>query len=175
MPDPLAGQADPEAPAQDAPATDEPDIEAVTARYEERIRGFQKLLSKRDEDHEKALADVMRKVEELQDATLSDDERAKVRSKRESDELARLRAENALLRLGATKPKAVDFFQKLTSAKTAEEQIDILDALLTPAKPEEEESAKVDANNPIRPPVSAPQGMDEAKAERVLKATPRWR
>ena len=175
MTDDLAGQSGDDASAPSAPAASLADIEKLKSETDERIKGFQRLLSERD----RALADLQRKVQDAELESLPADDRARVIGKRRDEEYAALRAENELLKLRSEFPTEVPAFERLLRAANPKEQLEILRELAQAASPKRaaNEPPDVDPNNPMR---SEPEGelmadgtyMTDALADRLLAANP---
>lgn len=172
MTDDLAGQQESDAPAS-SPAANSADIEKIRREFDERFKGMQRLVAEKDRE----IADTKRRLEDAALERLPDDDRAKVMLERERAELAKLRAENELLRLRDEYPDELPAFQKLLSGKTAKEQLDTLRELRKgpqsppPATPEPPD---VDPNNPMRQPPEEEtingEPMNEALADRLIAA-----
>jgi hypothetical protein len=169
--DALATQGE-DAASSSATATASPEIEKLKAEYEERFKGMQRLISER----ERTLADLQRKQSDLELASLPDGERAIAMSRRADEELARLRAENELLKLRNEYPNEVPAFEKLLKATTPKDQLDILRELARgmAASDKAPEPPDVDPNNPMRTPSEGAFGeMTDELADRILKAAPK--
>lgn len=158
MPEDLAGL-DPNDPASASePAAVAPDIEkirqeaiaAAEAAFNERAKGFQRLIAERDT----ALRDAQRQLDESRLASLSDDEREVEVQRRNDVEIERLRAENELLKLMPDYPDELPVFQRLLAAPDAKTQLEMLRELRAPKAPANQpaggstEPPAVDPNNP---------------------------
>lgn len=161
-----------------------PDIEELmselTAR-EERIKGFQTALNRKDEERRR----LEREVEELKTAGLSDDERAQLRDEKLKAENERLRQENELLKLSSDYGDEMPYFQKLLAASSAQEQLEVMRALRAGVKPQAPEAQgdratvpDVIKNNPPRLDderfTTLPDGtpMSEQLADAILNRSP---
>lgn len=180
MPD-LAGQVTEPTPAPEAPVVSgTPDIETLKAEYEERIKGFQRLVSEK----ERAAMEAQRAAEEARLAALPEDERAEILDKKVQQELSALRTENELLRLRSDYGDVMDAYDRILKAPTAKDQLELLRGLMAQAQPasaptapsqQASEPAPVDMNNPMRPPVegvtlSDGTVMDHEIADRILNS-----
>lgn len=190
MPENLAGQdPNPAAPASDeTPVDGGLDIEkirqeahaAAQAAFDERAKGFQRLLAERDN----ALAEARRLLDDAKLASLSEDERDAEVQRRSESELERLRAENELLKLMPEYPDELPVFQRLLAAQDAKTQLDLIRELRKPAAPANPapaapaaDPAPVDPNNPANPQsaVISSDGvvMTDELAERLLRSAAR--
>lgn len=177
MTDALATQGGDTTSAPSAPVTaPAPEIERLRTEYEDRIKGFQRLVSERDS----ALADLQRKVADIELDRLPEDDRAKALARRAEEEVARLRSENELLRLRSEFPDEVPAFEKLLKAATPKEQLEVLRALARreAAQPSTTpEPPPVDPNNPMRQwsdeTLVDGQPMTDELANRILSAAPK--
>jgi|WetSurMetagenome_2_1015567.scaffolds.fasta_scaffold476350_2 hypothetical protein len=189
MPEDLAGLDAITAPALDAsvdtpaesPATDSvPDIEKVRTQYEERIKGFQRLVSEREQE----LVRLREQEERARISALPDDERTAYERSRAEEELSRLRTENEVLRMGSKYQSVYDKYEALMRAKTVEEQFQLLDGWLKPPAPSadadeteaHEKPAPVDKNNPVKQKATmvGDYQMDETIAKRLLSSIQNW-
>lgn len=191
MPEDLAGLENTDtASASDTPAAGAPDIEkirqeaiaAAEAAFNERAKGFQRLIAER----ESALRETQRQLEEARLASLSDDEREAEVQRRSDQELERLRAENELLKLMPDYPDELPVFQRLLAAPDAKTQLELLRELRAPKAPANppaggsNEPPPVDPNNPAS---GTPGGgvfiegtpMTDDLAERLLNSVSRIR
>lgn len=176
--DELAGLPGESGASADAPAASGMDIEArlaaLEAGYEERIKGFQRLLANRDQEK----SALERELKELKTADLSEDERVQLTLAELQEEKDRLETELELVKLGSKYQDEMPLYQKLLGAQTAEEQLEFLRSLRSsgaaPAGKAPAESSDLDLNNPRQ---SAPAGMilpdgtmmTDELAERILK------
>jgi len=182
MPDPLAGQDGSDASA-DAPVTlTAADIEKVKAElqaeFEDRAKGFQRLISERDDK----LAAHARELEELKTSGLSEDEREQLAQDKLRLENEALRGRLELSELAGQYGDEMPFYQRLLSGKTAEEQLKVLRELRTPAAPEVEvektaEIPDTDPNRPMRTPMEGTiladgSVMNDTIADRILNSVP---
>ena len=183
MPDPLAGTAQVDVSAS-APVAPETEIEKIiTARIDERIKGFQKLVSAREEE----ASALRRELEETRLAGLPEDERETLLEQKKDRRIQELEAQIELNRLATDYGDEVPFFQSLLGAESAEDQLKVLrayaDVRLAKANPspaivvkDEIVVPEVDLNRPLRPTrmggQQLPDGsfMTEADADRILGA-----
>lgn len=188
MPEDLAGLTPDETPEIDAsaPAPAEapvtpvvPDIEKVRAEMEERIKGFQRLVSERDAE----LARLRQVDEERRIATLPEDERMAYEQSRYQKEVERLRMENEVLRAAQKYPTVFPKYDALMKAASAEEQIALLaswESPVAPPSPTETAAtppAPVDKNNPAQgrsKTVVDGYEMDDSIAASLLKSIKVW-
>lgn len=148
MEDQVAGQPAPEASAS-APAPAAIDIDKIKADLKAdwqkdmdgRVGGFQTVINRLTEENAK-----------LKRAQLPDDERTELDNSEQSDRVAELERQLALMQLATQYPDEAKVYQQLLKAETPLEQVEILKALRTPpAAPEaESEVAEVDKNNPAQ-------------------------
>src|SRR3972149_6864848 len=132
MTDDLAGLA-PEhpAPAAPPPAAPADDIEArLTAKVEERIKGFQRLLAEKDQ----ALATAQQEALDLRMSGMSEDEQAEMQWQQLQDQVTRLQQENELLALQNEYPVELPVFKGLLNADSAKAQLEAIRVLLASAK-----------------------------------------
>lgn len=178
----------PEAPAALPPAAPVDDIEArLTAKMDERYKGFQRLLAEKDE----ALSAARQEALDLRMSTMSEDEVADLEWTQLQNQVQQLQAENALLALQSEYPDELPAFKKLLNASDPKEQLDIIRALraaqASAASSSQADSAEsepeipeIDPNNP--PPLPRPSGpvyngreMTEDWADRILASVKRMR
>lgn len=165
-----------------------PDIEALmsqVAEREARIKGFQTALNRKDEERKK----LEREIEELKTAGLSDDERAQLRDEKLKAENERLRQENELLKLSSDYGDEMPYFQKLLSASSAQEQLEVMRELRAGIKNAQASAPAAPAGNegnvpdvlPNNPPRASDQGyialpdgtpMSEQMADAILRRIP---
>ena len=160
----------------EAPVTSE--IEKVKAQYEDRLKGFQRLVAERDS----SLAAIQSRLEEQELSSLSPDERYVAREKKLTEENNRLRAQLELDSLKKDYGAEYELYSGLIEKKTAKEQLDFAREWVTRLAPKAEAPdaganvPDVDMNNPMR---TAPEGirlsdgslMTEEIADRLLRAT----
>ena len=143
--------------------------EAIDARVPNIMSGYDKKLNAVQAD--------------LRKATMSDAEQEAEDEQAESDELAQLRRENAILTAGADMPAAVKAFKELNSKDTGKEQLDFLQTLIdaavsgdkspdegSDAEGEGDDTASVDPNRRQNVP---PDMTDEA-ADAILDQFETW-
>lgn len=179
MTDPLAGQtAEEQAPAATPPAVSESDIEArLTAQFEERMKGFQRMVAEKDSK----LQAAERRARDLEMSGMTQDERDAAEWETMQTEVERLRQENLLLSKQNEFPSEVAVLRRLHSAANYDEQLLVLRELakaaaaVTPQAPAAEpelEVPNVDPNNPASPlaPGTRIDGMEmnESLADRIL-------
>lgn len=185
MPDPLAGQGGTDASA-DAPVLTAADIEKIkaemTASFEERFKGMQRLVAERDD----LLAARAAELEELKTAGLSDEEREQLEESKKDREIATLRSQLELQALAGEYGSEMPYFERLLKAPTAEDQLKAMrefaqsfapKAPVTPAAGEPE-IPEVDLNRPGRQPLDGvvlPDGtvMNDAIADQILASAGR--
>lgn len=155
----------------------------LSATYEERIKGFQRLLADR-ENRERAL---QAELEEIRSATLSPEERVQLREKQLATRVRELEAQIELERLGASYSDEMPIYRSLLEAKSAEEQLGVLRSIRAAAKPpvseppvtegEDLDVADIDLNNPVRiAPAGATvegQSMNDSLADKILASVQR--
>lgn len=182
MSDPLAGLFDDDASAQ-APAVTAADIEKIKlelkAEFEERAKGFQRLVSERDNQ----LAAYRAELEELKTASLSDEEREQLEDQKKDQLIRELQGKLELTELGKTYGDELPFYERLIGAGTAKEQLEVLRELRAAnaqAQSQEPATTEVDIpdtdpNRPMRSfftndTVLLPDGtpMNDALADRIL-------
>jgi len=189
MSDLLAGQAGVGGASDTSPAATIADIEKVKAEiasaFDERAKGFQRLLAGRDETI-KALSE---QLDELKTAGLSEDERVQLREQRLAEENEKLRTELELLELSREYGDEYPIFRELIDAPTAKDQLEAIRKMRkasvpapSPAPAEEPETSLPDMNNPMRGTDGwgfLPDGtpMSDDLADRLLKSVSRvpWR
>lgn len=190
MPEDLAGLTPDETPESDTSSPEgepaespvpptTPDIEKMRAEMDERIKGFQRLISERDAE----LARLRQADEERRIATLPEDERAAYEQTRYQKEVERLRMENEVLQAALKYPTIFPKYDALMKAPTAEEQIKLLaswESPVAPPSPTEVEApapAPVDRNNPAqsrnRTLVDGME-MDDTIAKSILSSVKNW-
>lgn len=190
MPEDLAGLTPDETPEIDASAPEGtpaeapvtpavPDIEKMRLEMDERIKGFQRLVSERDAE----LARLRQADEERRIATLPEDERLAYEQSRYQKEVDRLRMENEVLQAALKYPTTFPKYDALMKAKTAEEQIALLASWESPVAPpspadaEPPAPAPVDKNNPAQgksKTVVDGFEMDDNIATSLLKSIKVW-
>lgn len=166
MADPLAGQLPEGAPADIPPVAPADDIEKrleqvkaeVSQQFEERIKGFQRVLNEK----ETALQKAQREANELRMSNMSEDEKATAQWESMEAEVQRLKTENQLLALQSEYPEEMPEFRKILDAASPKEQLELIRALrkaqqaapTPPANPAEgtPEVPPVDLNNPATYP-----------------------
>lgn len=171
-----------------------PDIETIKAQlsaelkaeYDERIKGFQRLLAGRDETQRVLEA----QLEEFKTAGLSEEERQNLQEQRLAKENQELRAQLELAQLASEYTDEMPVFQELLSAKTAKEQLELMRRIRTaqakapaPATPAQSQEPEleipdIDRNNPMRSfgdTIVLPDGraMNEQLADQILSRAPR--
>lgn len=167
MNDDLAGLSDV---SSDEPADDiESRLAALEAKYEDRIKGFQRLLAGRDAEKDALQA----KLEEIQSAGMPDDERLALREKKLLEENERLKTQLEFKDLASEYGEEFPIFEKLLNAPSAKDQLEALRELRAAAKAAETpkpSSSGVDMNNPRRsaPLPSTADGMTDDLADRIL-------
>lgn len=185
MTDELAGlTVDAGAPAATPPAPSEADIEArLNAKFDERVKGFQKLL----DEQQRARQQAEQQLAELQASGMSEDEKAELQWNSLQEKVSQLQTENALLSLQSKYPEEMPIFKSLLDGTSPEEQLQVIRALRVANKAaaeaesdDEPDVPNVDPNNPL--PVSQPSGpvfngkqMDEDWADRLLASVKRMR
>lgn len=185
----LAGQPEgDQAPAVTPPAPPDADIEArLTQKFEDRIKGFQRLVDEKD----RALKDAQSKLTDLQMSGMSEDEKAEAEWNSLQAQVDKLQAENALLSLSSEYPEEMPVFKNLLNATSPKEQLEAIRALraaakaAAPAEPENPEGGEpdipdVDPNNPLARqssggPTFNGQVMDDNWADRILQSVKRMR
>lgn len=184
----LAGQEqEPEAPAATPPAPSADDIEArLTAKFDERIKGFQRVIAEKDQ----ALAAAQQEAQTLRMSGMSEDEKAELEWTQLQEQVQKLQAENALLALQGEYPEEMPVFKQLLSADSPKAQLEAIRALRASVKASaapstqenptegEPEIPDVDPNNPRPAPVQPGavfngQVMDESIADRILASLKR--
>lgn len=138
----------------------------LTQSFDERFKGFQKILSTRDSE----VAELKDMLKELKTADLSDDERVQLEREALEQEKAALAAERELLALQADFPEETDLYRKVLEQPTAKDQISLLREWRTSLTPNQqaEPTPKDDGENasnqsaidPNNPPVETTDGMD---------------
>ncbi len=158
----------------------------VTKALDTRFSGFQSIIDKRDTESKKQWKAYQETLNELKSRTLSDEEREQLEAKAGSQELEALRMENELLKMkDEYGPEIVSTFERLLSAETPRDQLEIMKAFRSPneqpqqpaTQPESPAtpSAPVDPNNPVsEAPVDgsdweAQFEKDPSLADKILK------
>lgn len=153
-----AAEAAPAAPAQPAPNAPA-DVESIVserlakaqeeweAKVNERITGFQRLVSERDEQ-----------IKQLKTASMSEEDRAQLEIEEQERERAAFETERWLFNKAKENSTAAEMFQKVLNTEDPEEQwaifVDIASRLASPApapapQPEPaEQVSDIDRNNP---------------------------
>lgn len=184
MSDPLAGLFGDDASAP-APVT-QADIEKIKSelqsQFDDRIKGFQRLVSERDQK----LEAYQRELDELKTASLSDEEREQLEDQKKDQLIRELQGKLELNELGKTFGDELPFYERLIGASSAAEQLAVLRELRTPAassasddapadKPAAPEIPDTDPNRPMRSFFTSdsmllPDGtpMNDAIADRIL-------
>jgi hypothetical protein len=169
----------------EAPGPTQADIDKVkaelSAEFEKRLTGFQRLVSKKDE----ALEAAMREIEELKTAGLSEDEREQLQVTKMREENQRLQAQNELLRLGGEYGDVMPYFERLLAGSSAKEQLEVMREFASlkaqaqgePDPDPDPEIPDIDLNRPMRQPVQGvvlPDGtvMNDELADRILGSVP---
>lgn len=162
MPEQIAGQPESDASAT-APATltkDDIDrlIAARDAQFEERIKGFQRLVA----DKETRAQALERELSQLKTASMTPEEREQLEIDQVKAENARLQAALDLKNLASQYADEVPFFERLLASPSAEEQLQVMREYRTalaekaspqspaPAAPAEPTVPDVDLNRPFR-------------------------
>lgn len=162
--DELAGLAgDSAASADNPPATPPVDIEArlkqiedqFAAKLDERFKGFQQVVAKKD----KELEATKRELREEREAQMSDAEKAEARKAERDDELADAKRQLLLYQLAEKYPDEVPVFKAILEAgdESAEAQLEAIRRFRAPpAAPSQDPPAEVepdvppvDPNNPL--------------------------
>jgi hypothetical protein len=184
--DDLAGlTAATEAPAETPPAESPVDIEArlaeVQRQFDERMKGFQRLIAEKD----RAIETARQEAREAKLAGMSQAEIEEMEREEEESENDRLKAEIAILRLQQDYPDEVPLFRQILDAPSPEEQLKLIRQLRaaassaqTPAPEPEPEIPPVDLNNPrathsVSGSTFNGQPINEAWADRVLGSVQR--
>ena len=145
---------------------------------DERIKGLQRAVSAKAQEADEArkrAAALEARLEALELAQMSESERSGFLTAKEKNQLAALQAENERLKLAQKYPDVAPHYEALISAKTADEQAQILQRILRPQQPgaQAEPVSDIDPNNPMRSPtdpISLPVGTinDLVSADRIL-------
>jgi hypothetical protein len=140
------------APSSSAPA---PDLEAIVQRIvgenDKRFQGFQSMIDRK-------LGDVSRQFEaKLKTVGLPQEEREQLEAESEAEEVQRLLRENTLLKLRQDKPDAVDFFMKVMSADTLEDQLAVIEETLGAKAAAQVEQAVEDAQQGTTDTTATPE------------------
>jgi hypothetical protein len=160
-------------------------VAGVTEKYEERIKGFQRLIAERDQKE----ADLATQLEELKSADLPVEERVQLREQKLQRKVEELQAKLELEALTKDFPDEMPLYQKLVSATRPDEQLAILRELRSAATPapaaapssadEDSEEPEVDLNNPIRRVLEGTTfdgvPVNDAWADAILGSMPRMR
>jgi len=162
-----------EAPAEaPAPITAEQIAAIVSTAIDARIPGLQSGYDTRINDLET----------KLRQSNMDEDEIADEANKTLAAQLAAEQAKNASLQAAQVYPDAYPVFEKLQAASTAEEQLKLVNDLISqasapaaPTSPAEgnaspEPDAHVDPNQAPTDPALDPNGMNEDKANRIIDA-----
>jgi vacuolar-type H+-ATPase subunit I/STV1 len=165
------------APAAPPPVDPAGEIERPKSDADERIKGFQRLVSEREKELEtekQARAALEKRLEALELAGMSDTERSSFLTQQQSSEVDRIRQENELLKLRLKNPDVAEPYERLLNARTVDEQIEILRSLFNPktqTQADEEPVSDVDRNNPITANFGVSDGdfLDDARAEDLLQ------
>jgi hypothetical protein len=154
---------------------------------EERIKGFQRALAKKDDElktlreSQGEAAALKKRIEELEYAQMPEYERNTFLSRREQAEVQKLRTDLELAKLALKYPNVADHFNAIYNAQTAEEQAQYLQGLLngasrgTSTPVDDDDLSGIDMNNPMRSvddqlSISPNIVNNEATADRILKA-----
>lgn len=153
MTDQLAARGEGTDASASAPVAPTAEIEKVTAQYEDRLKGFQRMVAEK----EKQASDLAARLEELESADLPADERFARRESKLASENAALKAQLEMAELRKEYGKEYDLYTGLLSKSSAKEQLDFARefiANLAPQTPDSSPSAPdvpdVDMNNPMR-------------------------
>lgn len=192
MPEQIAGQPESDASAQAPAAITQADIDkliaARDAQFEDRIKGFQRLVA----DKETRAQALEHELSQLKTAGLSPEEREQLEIEQVRAENAKLQAQLDLKNLASQYADEVPYFERLLAAPSAEEQLQIMRdyrttlaaAALTqspqaPAAPVEPTVPEVDLNRPLRRETYSGQVladgtvMTEELADRLLAGVAR--
>lgn len=152
-------------------------------KSEDRIKGFQRLLSSRDvelKETRAALTQMQSAIEEMKLGSMSEEERASFKAQKETEELVALRQKLAIYELASEYPEEVPVYRKLLDAKDAIEQLRILRELRSPVPVKAEAEPvpdEIEPNNPRRTQkgevLEDGSVMTDELAERMLKSAPR--
>lgn len=182
MQNPIAGQPGEEDASAEAPVVTAADIEKVRKEMDERIIGFQKLVSAREEEA-KALR---QELEDERLSGLSEDERADIVEAKKDKRIAELEAQIELSTLAGDYGSEMPYFQRLLAAESAEDQLKTMREFATSLATAKAESAPVvndesdevevpdvDLNRPLRGAdetfrFADGSGMTDAQADRLL-------
>lgn len=141
------------------PATPAFDIESVkaeiAAEFEERAKGFQRLLAGRDQ----SLEALREELEQFKTAGLSEDEREQLALRKKDSRIQELEAKLELNALAGQYGTEMPYFERLLAGESAEEQLKVMREFAqtlapqpppaAPAEPEYDPSG-VDMNRPGR-------------------------
>lgn len=183
MTDELAGLDGLEAPAS-VPAVTAADIEKVKAElmasFDERAKGFQRLISEKDKEN----AALMEKLQELSLAGLSEEEREELEDRAKDTRIEELEARLELQALAKDYGTEMPYFERLIDAASTEDQLKVMREFAEALKPApqaqpeapiepEVDVPDVDLNRPMRrftPGVVGPDGkaMTDELADRIL-------
>ena len=191
MPEQIAGQPDQDASAQAPAPITQADIDkliaARDAQFEERIKGFQRLIA----DKETRAQALEHELSQLKTAGLSPEEREQLEIEQVKAENARLQAQLDLKNLASQYADEVPFFERLLAAPSAEEQLQVMreyattlkapqtPAPVAPVAPAEPAIPEVDLNRPYRRETYSGQRladgtvMNDELADRLLAAVGR--
>jgi hypothetical protein len=179
--DQLAGLTAEDAASAVAPGTTAADIEKIktdlASAYEERIKGFQKLVSQRDE----SLAALTADLEELKVASLPEEEREQLVQSKKDREIQELRTKLELRELAEEYGSEMPYFERLLAAGSAKDQLTVMREFAQGGRPVAPEIVAdapvevpdVDMNRPLRGPsegLRLADGtlMNDALADQIL-------
>lgn len=158
---------------------------AVNESFDTRFKGFQKMLTKRDQQ----IAELETKVQQANRSTLTEEEQTALDVSEKDAQIARLQMALELRELEKEFPDVAPHYERILEADSPRAQMEILKEVLTPKAPESEQPANapeptnrssVDPNSP------ADTGLDGLAYEeafekdpslldRILKGAPRLR
>lgn len=133
------------------------DIRAeVEASFEERLKGFQTALNRKDEE-----------IRGLSLASMTDEERENITDQETREYIERLEKEVELAKLANQYPQVYPVYKQLLEAETPEQQAQILASLASPppAPEPEVEVPAVDLNNPAPAPITGSSQRTEAAVD----------
>lgn len=157
---------------------------AVNSSFDERFKGFQKTLSKRDQKVE----ELERQLREANRVDLTEDERVALDVQEKDAQIARLQMALELKELSSEFPDVAPHFSRILEADSPRAQMEILQSVLHPKKEETaqeqpSEQAQPASVDPTNPPADSDDGLnyeamfekDPSLLDRILKGTSRLR
>ena len=144
---------------------------AVTSSFDERFKGFQKIMAKRDSQ----IDELARKIEEANRSDMTDEQRTALEDQEKDAQIARLQMQLELRELEREFPSVAPVFDRILKAETPREQLEILNEAFAPRQEQPEQTPEPTAqggNSSVDPNAPADTGIDGLAAEQAFEKDP---